>query len=105
MADWCQSTSWDCGCQLSRIRTSFNVNVKRTLLFCKLATQATKKQEPRKCQGRAVECNLGRGVVVDFGSLDLYVTVPGIVQYTAAKHALVGITKSAGEVFPLRTGS
>ncbi|KAL2045459.1 hypothetical protein ABVK25_012080 [Lepraria finkii] len=80
---------------LAEFEQFFDVNVKGTLLFCKYATQAMKKQEPRTCQGCAAERDLGRGVIINIGSLNSYVPVPGIVQYTAAKHALFGITKSA----------
>ena len=58
-----------------------------------------KSQEPREVQGRkkgGPRRDLGRGVIINIGSLNSYVAVPGIVQYTAAKHALLGITKSAG---------
>ena len=59
-----------------------------------------KRQKARVCQGRAVERDLGHGVKVNIISLNSYVPMPGIVQYTAAKHALFGITKSVGKVFP-----
>lgn len=64
-----------------------------------------KKEEAWVCQGDAVERDLGRGVIANIVSLSSCIPVPGIVQYTAAKHALFGITKSAGKVFSLRAES
>lgn len=78
----------------------FNVNVKGTLLFAKFISRAMKKQSRRFVQGRAGPRDLGRGVIINIGSCNSYVPIPGIVQYTAAKHALMGITKNAGKSCP-----
>ena len=73
-----------------------NVNVKGIMLFAKMMTRVMKDQESREVQGRKYRRDLGRGCIINIGSLNFYVAVSGIVQYTAAKHALLGITKSAG---------
>ena len=83
---------------MSEFEAFFNVNVKGTLLFAKFVTRVMKTQSPRTVQGRTVIRDLGRGVIINIGSCNSYVPIPGIVQYTAAKHALLGITKNAGKL-------
>lgn len=40
---------------------------------------------------------MGRGVIVHLGSASSFVATPCMVQYTTAKHALIGLTKNAGK--------
>ena len=81
---------------LAEFDAFFNVNVKGTLLFAKAISRVMKTQSLRTVQGRTGIRDLGRGVIINIGSCNSYVPIPGIVQYTAAKHALLGITKNAG---------
>lgn len=51
--------------------------------------------------------DIGRGAIVNVASAMAYAPVAGKVGYTASKHALLGITKSAGklEQYHLYVGS
>lgn len=54
-------------------------------------------QEPRKYTGRHGERSLGKGSIVLLGSTNSVAAAPGMVSYVTAKHAIIGITKAAGE--------
>lgn len=54
-------------------------------------------QEPRKYTGRHGERSLGKGSIVLLGSTNSVSAAPGMVSYVTAKHAIIGITKAAGE--------
>lgn len=41
-----------------------------------------------------------RGSIVTLGSGNSFAAAPHLVQYTAAKHAVLGVTKNAGEFGP-----
>lgn len=73
-----------------------NVNMKGTMLCTRAVSRAMLTQEPRKFQGRYGKRSLGRGSIVNLGSDNSYLVVPGKTSYTTAKHAVIGITKSAG---------
>ncbi|KAG7001444.1 FAD-linked oxidoreductase OXR1 [Physcia stellaris] len=73
----------------------FNVNVKGSLLFVKAVSKVMKQQSPRHCRGRTGPRDLGRGTIINVASCSSFVPTLGIVQYTSAKHALMGITKNA----------
>lgn len=55
-----------------------------------------KTQEERLVPGRNGPRKAGRGSIVNLASANSFVAMPEIVQYTAAKHAVLGITKTAG---------
>ncbi|KAL8655900.1 MAG: hypothetical protein Q9210_000601 [Variospora velana] len=80
---------------ISEFEAFFNVNVKGSLLFVKAVSRVMKKQEPRSCLGRTGIRDLGRGTIINIASCNSFVPTLGIVQYTSAKHALMGITKNA----------
>jgi NAD(P)-dependent dehydrogenase (short-subunit alcohol dehydrogenase family) len=56
-----------------------------------------KAQEPRTTASRGRVRDVGKGVFVNLGSGNSYMATPDIVQYTTSKHAVIGLTKSAGE--------
>lgn len=59
-------------------------------------------QEPRSFESRhGGTRSLGRGSIVNLGSVNSYVGVPGMMPYTASKHAVIGITKTAGMLYSL----
>ncbi|TAQ85505.1 hypothetical protein B7494_g6166 [Chlorociboria aeruginascens] len=82
---------------MSEFQRFFDVNVKGTLHCIKAISREMKKQQPliissrSKSEGR--DC--GRGVIINLGSSNSYVATPNIVQYTASKHAVLGITRNA----------
>lgn len=41
---------------------------------------------------------VGRGSIILLGSCNSYVATPNIVQYTTAKHAVLGMAKNAGKI-------
>jgi NAD(P)-dependent dehydrogenase (short-subunit alcohol dehydrogenase family) len=59
---------------------------------------AMAQQEPLTLPGtgRHASRTLGRGSIVLLGSSNSLVGAPGMVSYTTAKHAIIGIMKSAG---------
>lgn len=65
------------------------------MLCVREVSKVMKDQEPRVVEGRTGPRNTGRGSIVNLGSANSFVAAPAIVQYTAAKHAIMGITKTA----------
>ena len=82
---------------VSEFEAFFNVNVKGSLLFVKAFSKVMKQQSTRHCPGRTSSRDLGRGTIINIASCSSFVPTLGIVQYTSAKHALMGITKNAGK--------
>ena len=56
-----------------------------------------KNQEVATVTGRNGPRDVGRGVIINLGSCNSYVATPNIVQYTASKHAVLGMTRNAGK--------
>lgn len=54
-------------------------------------------QEPRVVKGRNGSRSVGRGSIVNLASANSFVAMPAMVQYVSAKHALIGLTKTAGK--------
>lgn len=74
-----------------------DVTIKGAVLFVSATMKAMAEQQPRKYNGRYGERSLGKGSIVLLGSANSLAAAPGMVAYTAAKHALLGITKAAGK--------
>lgn len=72
-----------------------DVGIKGALLFVSAVMRAMAQQEPRKYSGRHGERSLGKGSIVLLGSTNSLCAAPGMAAYTAAKHAVIGITRSA----------
>ncbi|EHA52502.1 putative secondary metabolism biosynthetic enzyme [Pyricularia oryzae] len=73
----------------------FQVNVKGTFLVTRAVSALMKTQDPvpvlRDSPGRGTT----RGCIVILGSAAAFAATPKMVQYTTAKHAVLGLTKSA----------
>lgn len=82
---------------LDSFSTTVDTNVKGAVLFTHAITRAMQKQETLNYTSRHGTRSLGRGSIVLLGSVSSYVTAPGMLPYVTSKHAIVGITKSAGE--------
>lgn len=81
---------------LSEFDQFYRVNVKGSMLCTRAVSAAMKEQEPLPAiQGRTGPRDMGRGAIVLLGSCNSYVATPHIVQYTAAKHAVLGIARNA----------
>lgn len=78
---------------VEEFKNMLDVNVTGTFLVTRAVSAAMKLQEaqPTGGPGRGTS----RGTIVNIGSASSFVATPGMVQYTAAKHAVVGITKNA----------
>lgn len=70
------------------------VNVDGTFLVTRTMSMAMKCQETRPIRG--VGRGTTRGSIVILGSGSSFVATPAMVQYTAAKHAVMGVAKNAG---------
>ena len=82
---------------LDSFSTAVDTNVKEAVLFTHAVIRAMQKQEPLNYTSRHGMRSLGRGSIVLLGSVNSYVTAPGMLPYVTSKHAIVGITKSAGK--------
>ena len=76
-------------------QTIIDVNLTGTFYVLRAVTQVMLKQSPllSTIDGR----ELSRGVIVNFASILGVVAVPMSTAYTASKHAVMGLTKTASE--------
>lgn len=74
-----------------------DVNVTGTFLVTRAMSALMKSQEPQVVDKDCPARGTTRGVIVNLGSASSLVATPNMVQYTAAKHAVLGITKNAGK--------
>lgn len=75
-----------------------DVGIKGALLFVGAVMRTMAQQEPLKYSGRYGERSLGKGSIVLIGSTNSLVAAPGMAAYVAAKHAVIGIARSAGKL-------
>ena len=79
-----------------------DTNVRGTMLCMRTISRAMATQEPLSYESRRFGTrSLGRGSIINLGSVSSYVAAPGMMPYTASKHAIIGITKTAGMSYPL----
>ncbi|KAL9059142.1 MAG: hypothetical protein Q9162_001360 [Coniocarpon cinnabarinum] len=74
---------------------TIDVNIKGTLYCVRAVSKAMADQEPSTHSDRHGDRELGRGSIVNLGSVNSYTAAPGMLPYTTSKHALMGLTKSA----------
>lgn len=80
-----------------------NVNSTGTFLFDGAVSKQMLLQEDREVQGRSGTRGVGKGAIVNMASLAGYAAGPRISPYNASKHAVMGLTKSAGkDLLPFR---
>ena len=66
------------------------------MLCVRAVSKMMMTQEPRSYRGRHDnERSLGRGSIVNVGSVASHIAIPNMMAYVASKHALAGITKAA----------
>lgn len=75
-----------------------NVNTRGLMLCIRAQAAAMRKQQPKMFKSRNGERDIGRGAIVNLGSGNSFVGLPGKVSYTVSKHADMGLTKTAGKV-------
>jgi NAD(P)-dependent dehydrogenase (short-subunit alcohol dehydrogenase family) len=67
------------------------------ILHCMQAVGKAMKSQPRiKFSGRDRSRDGGKGSIVNIGSIHSFLSAPGTAQYTTSKHAMLGLTRSAG---------
>ncbi|KAI1081228.1 hypothetical protein F5B20DRAFT_79686 [Whalleya microplaca] len=75
---------------------TMDINIKGTLLCVRAVAKVMSRQEPLAyTSSRHGTRSLGRGSIVNLGSINSYMAAPGMSSYVASKHAVLGITKSA----------
>lgn len=80
-----------------------DTNITGAVRFVRAVMGAMSQQEPTAFPGtsRHASRSLGRGSIVLMGSLNSLLGIPGVISYATAKHAIIGIMKSAGKSSPL----
>ncbi|KAI2618420.1 hypothetical protein GGR54DRAFT_640544 [Hypoxylon sp. NC1633] len=71
------------------------VHVNGTFLVVSAVSAAMASQEPKPVDASSPQRGVIRGTIVVLGSLASLITPPGMVQYSTAKHAVLGLAKSA----------
>ena len=69
-----------------------DVNVFGMFLCTRAQSAAMMKQDVKPASERG-----SRGVIVNMGSCSSFVATPMMGQYTSSKHAVLGLTRNAGE--------
>ena len=73
------------------------INAKGVMTCTRAVTKFMLDQESRSITTRNGTRDIGRGSIVNLGSANSYAALPGKVAYVASKHAMMGITKTAGK--------
>lgn len=67
------------------------------VLHCIQSVGRAMKSQPRIIHpGRERQRDAGKGSIVNIGSIHSFLSAPGTAQYTSSKHAMLGLTRSAG---------
>lgn len=82
---------------VSEFEKMFKVNVTGTFIVTRALSALMKTQDPVPVDEAVPARGVSQGSIVNVGSASGFVATPGMVQYTAAKHAVIGITKNAGK--------
>lgn len=70
------------------------------ILYCMQAVgKAMKLQQRIMFPGRDRLRDGGKGSIVNIGSIHSFLSAPGTAQYTTSKHAMLGLTRSAGKYY------
>lgn len=72
------------------------IHVEGTFLLVRSVSAAMRLQELRPIDPTNPGRGGTRGSIVTLGSGNSFAAAPHLVQYTAAKHAVLGVTKNAG---------
>jgi len=72
-----------------------NINARGTMLCMREVSKVMSKQDPLpSITSRNGTRNLGRGSIVNIGSVSSFIGSPGMMPYIASKHAVIGLTKA-----------
>ncbi|KAF2796646.1 NAD(P)-binding protein [Melanomma pulvis-pyrius CBS 109.77] len=72
-----------------------DVNLKGTLICNRAILKVMETQEPRTYKGRNGSRDIGRGSIVNVGSMNSLGPLPGRIPYTASKHGVNAVTRTA----------
>ncbi|KAI0116550.1 hypothetical protein GGR51DRAFT_546056 [Nemania sp. FL0031] len=78
----------------SEFNQFLSVNATGTFLVTREVSALMRAQQPRVVLDNSRR-GVVRGIIVNMGSLASFVAQPGMTQYTASKHAVLGITRNA----------
>lgn len=73
------------------------INATGTMLCVRTVSRVIAKQEPLIYKSRHGERSIGRGSIVNVGSVNSSVAAPGLLPYVTSKSAVMGITKTVGK--------
>ncbi|KAI1499773.1 NAD(P)-binding protein [Biscogniauxia marginata] len=80
---------------VDEFNSMLRVNVTGTFLVTRTMSAIMKSQEPKLNDPASPGRGITRGAIVNLGSASSFVATPKMIQYTAAKHAVLGVTKNA----------
>lgn len=78
------------------------VHVDGTFLVLRVVSAVMKRQEGRLVDHNDPKRGISRGTIAVMGSGAGFLATPAMVQYTTAKHAVMGLVKTAGRPIPKR---
>lgn len=82
---------------LAEFQRFLDINTTGMFLVTKEASIAMRAQEERPISLSTPGRGTTRGAIVNLGSASSLIASPGVLAYTAAKHAALGLTKNSGE--------
>ena len=68
------------------------------MLCVRAVSKAMSTQEPLMHEGRHGQRSLGRGSIININSVMSLIGAAGKLPYVASKHAVMGMTKTAGKI-------
>ena len=74
-----------------------SVNARGIMICNRAVTGVMVKQSPSVKHTRSGPRDIGKGAIVNLGSAVSHIAQPGKTAYVTSKHAVLGITKSAGK--------
>lgn len=83
---------------LSEFQRFLDVNTTGMFLVTREASITMRAQELLPVSESSTGRGKTRGSIVNLGSANSIVAVPGVLPYTASKHAVLGLSKNSGEL-------
>ena len=82
---------------LADFKRFIDINTTGVFLVTREVSLAMRSQEPRAVSAYWQNRGTTRGSITNLGSASSLVAAPGVLPYTASKHAAIGLSKNAGE--------
>jgi NAD(P)-dependent dehydrogenase (short-subunit alcohol dehydrogenase family) len=73
-----------------------DVNLKGTLICNRAVLKVMEAQDSRTFTGRHGSRDIGKGSIVNIGSMSSLMPLPGRIPYTTSKHGVHAVTRTAG---------